>query len=169
MHFMIYHVKVCDEPHPQMVMQIIEHCVHGKVIEAGEIVHSLYRMGYSAEDILNNMVRVCKTLSIPEYLKLEYVKVLFFHLKCMELMELFIWCWRISDFRKLVCVMYELWKELAHYFSYLHWLLECVLNKVSELWLYQSNTCLNFFMDIWEYDIHWKLIFSIFHNRHITQ
>ncbi|VDM12863.1 unnamed protein product [Wuchereria bancrofti] len=66
--------KVCDEPHPQMVMQIIEHCVHGKVMEAGEIVHSLYRMGYSAEDILNNMVRVCKTLSIPEYLKLEYVK-----------------------------------------------------------------------------------------------
>ncbi|VDO22538.1 unnamed protein product [Brugia timori] len=66
--------RVCDEPHPQMVMQIIEHCVHGKVIEAGEIVHSLYRMGYSAEDILNNMVRVCKTLSIPEYLKLEYVK-----------------------------------------------------------------------------------------------
>uniref|UniRef100_A0A1I7VKG8 Replication factor C subunit 2 n=2 Tax=Loa loa TaxID=7209 RepID=A0A1I7VKG8_LOALO len=66
--------KVCDEPHPQKVMQMIEHCIHGNVIKAGEILHSLYRMGYSSEDILNNMVRVCKTVNIPEYLKLEYVK-----------------------------------------------------------------------------------------------
>lgn len=70
-----------------MVMQMIEHCVHGKVIEAGEIVHNLYRMGYSSEDILNNMVRVCKTVNIPEYLKLEYVKVIAF-ISCEVLDEL---------------------------------------------------------------------------------
>lgn len=75
---MKYNAKVCDEPHPKMVMQMIEHCVHGKIIEASEIVHSFYRMGYSSEDILNNMVRVCKTVNIPEYLKLEYMKVIAF-------------------------------------------------------------------------------------------
>ncbi|KAM3723866.1 Replication factor C subunit [Dirofilaria immitis] len=77
--------KVCDEPHPKIVMQMIEHCVHGKIIEAGEIVHSLYHMGYSSEDILNNIVRVCKTANIPEYLKLEYVKEIgLCHVKIVE-------------------------------------------------------------------------------------
>lgn len=73
--FLKLKLKICDEPHPKIVMQIIEHCVHGQVVEACEIVHGLHQKGYSSEDILNNMVRVCKTANIPEYLKLEYIKV----------------------------------------------------------------------------------------------
>ncbi|VDN06313.1 unnamed protein product [Thelazia callipaeda] len=77
--------KVCDEPHPKMIMEIIDHCVTGRVVEANENIHKLYRMGYSSEDILNNMVRICKTINIPEYLKLEYIKEIgLCHVKVVE-------------------------------------------------------------------------------------
>lgn len=35
----------------------------------------LWKMGYSAEDIINNIFRVAKNLSIDETLKLDFVKV----------------------------------------------------------------------------------------------
>ncbi|VDN54850.1 unnamed protein product [Dracunculus medinensis] len=66
--------KVCDEPHPEMIKQMIELCLHNKVIEAGDIMHNLYHMGYSPEDIVSNMFKVCKVADVPEYLKLEYIK-----------------------------------------------------------------------------------------------
>ncbi len=36
----------------------------------------LWKMGYAAEDIVGNIFRVCKTHSMAEYLKLEFIKVL---------------------------------------------------------------------------------------------
>lgn len=66
--------KVCDEPHPEMIKQMIELCVQEKIGEAGDIIHRLYRMGYAPEDILSNMFRICKTANVPEYLKMEYIK-----------------------------------------------------------------------------------------------
>lgn len=55
---------------------MIELCLHNKVIEAGDIMHNLYHMGYSPEDIVSNMFKVCKVADVPEYLKLEYIKVI---------------------------------------------------------------------------------------------
>uniref|UniRef100_F1KQJ8 Replication factor C subunit 2 n=1 Tax=Ascaris suum TaxID=6253 RepID=F1KQJ8_ASCSU len=66
--------KVCDEPHPEMIKKMLELCVREKVNEATEIMQHLYKMGYSPEDILSNMFRVCKSANIPEYLKMEYIK-----------------------------------------------------------------------------------------------
>lgn len=66
--------KVCDEPHPEMIKQMIELCVQEKIAEAGSIIHRLYRMGYAPEDILSNMFRICKIANVPEYLKMEYIK-----------------------------------------------------------------------------------------------
>ncbi|VDM49181.1 unnamed protein product [Toxocara canis] len=68
--------KVCDEPHPEMIKKMLELCVQEKIYEANEIIQDLYKMGYSSEDILSNTFRVCKTANIPEYLKLEYIKII---------------------------------------------------------------------------------------------
>lgn len=38
----------------------------------------LWRLGYSAEDIIGNIFRVCKNLPIDEKLKLDMIKVNFF-------------------------------------------------------------------------------------------
>lgn len=66
--------KVCDEPHPEMIKHMIEHCVKGNMVEASSVIHNLYHLGYSPEDILTNMFRVCKISNLPEYLKMEYIK-----------------------------------------------------------------------------------------------
>lgn len=66
--------KVCDEPHPLLVKDMLNHCVDCKFDEACKIMINLYKLGYSAEDIIANVFRVTKTHPLPEYLKLEYVK-----------------------------------------------------------------------------------------------
>ncbi|VDK46600.1 unnamed protein product [Anisakis simplex] len=67
-------LKVCDEPHPGMIKRMLELCVQEDFIEANQIMQSLYKMGHSSEDILSNTFRVCKTVNIPEYLKMEFIK-----------------------------------------------------------------------------------------------
>ncbi|QQP55132.1 Replication factor C subunit 2 [Caligus rogercresseyi] len=46
---------------------MLSHCTEGKMDEA-------YRSGYSPEDIITNIFRVCKTHPMAEYLKLEFIK-----------------------------------------------------------------------------------------------
>lgn len=67
--------KVCDEPHPLLIKEMLTHCVDGKLDEAYRILKSLWDKGYSSHDIITNIFRVCKTHQMPEFLKLEYIKV----------------------------------------------------------------------------------------------
>lgn len=67
--------KVCDEPHPLLVKQMIECCTEKKLDEALKVLAHLWKLGYSADDIINVIFRVCKTAQISEYLKLEYIKL----------------------------------------------------------------------------------------------
>lgn len=67
--------KVCDEPHPLLVKSMLEHCVDGDIDKAYKVVEHLWTLGYSPEDIIGNTFRVCKTYQMPEYLKLEFIKV----------------------------------------------------------------------------------------------
>uniref|UniRef100_A0A8C7T503 Replication factor C (activator 1) 2 n=1 Tax=Oncorhynchus mykiss TaxID=8022 RepID=A0A8C7T503_ONCMY len=53
--------KVCDKPHPF-------------IDEAYKIIEQLWALGYSPEDIIGNIFRVCKTFQMSEYLKLEFIK-----------------------------------------------------------------------------------------------
>lgn len=82
--------KVCDEPHPLLVKDMLNHCAAATTVansgggggganvdhlgKAHAVMKSLWKMGYSAEDIITNIFRVCKTLQLPEYLKLEFIK-----------------------------------------------------------------------------------------------
>lgn len=40
-----------------------------------QILAHLWRLGYAPEDVIGNIFRVCKTFQMPEYLKLEFIKV----------------------------------------------------------------------------------------------
>ncbi|XP_078041375.1 replication factor C subunit RfC4 isoform X2 [Augochlora pura] len=68
--------KVCDEPHPLLVKEMLENCVEGNISKCYSLMEYLWRMGYSAEDLINNIFRVCKNLSIEETLKLQFVRVI---------------------------------------------------------------------------------------------
>ena len=54
---------------------MISHCTEGKIDEAYKIMGHLWQMGYSPEDIITSIFRVCKIESMPEFLKLEFIKV----------------------------------------------------------------------------------------------
>ncbi len=67
--------RVCDQPHPLLVTDIIKKCLDAKIDEAYDGMKALYDMGYSASDIITIMFRVVKNYpAMNEYLKLEYVK-----------------------------------------------------------------------------------------------
>lgn len=66
--------KVCDEPHPLLVKDMIQHCVVGNLDEAYKVMSYLWKLGHSPEDIISIVFRVCKNHDMPEYLKLEFIK-----------------------------------------------------------------------------------------------
>merc|ERR1712141_447167 len=66
--------KVCDEPHPILVKDMLDHCVKMDIEESYKIMAHLWKLGYSSEDIVTSIFRVCKTHNLPEYLKLEFIK-----------------------------------------------------------------------------------------------
>ena len=68
--------KVCDEPHPLLVKEMLEKCSVGDITSANNTMEHLWSMGYSAEDLISNIFRVCKNLSIDETLKLDFIKVI---------------------------------------------------------------------------------------------
>uniref|UniRef100_A0AAY4EFG0 Replication factor C subunit 2 n=2 Tax=Denticeps clupeoides TaxID=299321 RepID=A0AAY4EFG0_9TELE len=77
--------KVCDEPHPLLVKSMLEHCVNANIDEAYKVIELLWSLGYSPEDIIGNIFRVCKTFQMPEYLKLEFIKEIgYTHMKVAE-------------------------------------------------------------------------------------
>uniref|UniRef100_A0A673U476 Replication factor C subunit 2 n=1 Tax=Suricata suricatta TaxID=37032 RepID=A0A673U476_SURSU len=77
--------KVCDEPHPLLVKEMIQHCVTANIDEAYKILAHLWHLGYSPEDIIGNIFRVCKTFQMAEYLKLEFIKEIgYTHMKIAE-------------------------------------------------------------------------------------
>ncbi|KAG8509784.1 Replication factor C subunit 2, partial [Galemys pyrenaicus] len=77
--------KVCDEPHPLLVKEMIQHCVSANIDEAYKILAHLWHLGYSPEDIIGNIFRVCKTFQMAEYLKLEFIKEIgYTHMKIAE-------------------------------------------------------------------------------------
>ncbi|XP_026187275.1 replication factor C subunit 2 isoform X1 [Mastacembelus armatus] len=77
--------KVCDEPHPLLVKSMLGHCVDGNIGEAYKVVEQLWALGYSPEDIIGNIFRVCKTYQMAEYLKLEFIKEIgYTHMRVTE-------------------------------------------------------------------------------------
>uniref|UniRef100_A0A1I7Z723 Replication factor C subunit 2 n=1 Tax=Steinernema glaseri TaxID=37863 RepID=A0A1I7Z723_9BILA len=66
--------KVCDEPHPDTIRTMFNHCKEGDVRGAAAILHRLYELGYSTEDLIINMNRIIKTLDFSESLKARFLE-----------------------------------------------------------------------------------------------
>lgn len=67
--------KVCDEPHPDLVNKMIDHCIKRNFTPAHEGLRQLWTLGYSAEDIIINIFKCVKyNDSMSERQKLDFVK-----------------------------------------------------------------------------------------------
>ncbi|XP_049290693.1 replication factor C subunit 2 [Anopheles funestus] len=66
--------KVCDEPHPLLVQDMLQHCIKGDIHKSYKIMNKLWRLGYAAEDIIGNVFRVCRRMEMDEKLKLYFIR-----------------------------------------------------------------------------------------------
>ncbi|KAG5673978.1 hypothetical protein PVAND_003974 [Polypedilum vanderplanki] len=66
--------KVCDEPHPLLVQDMLQHCINGDIHKSYKIMKKLWHLGYASEDIIANVFRVCKRMDMDEKLKLNFVR-----------------------------------------------------------------------------------------------
>mmetsp|Transcript_25085 Transcript_25085/g.53785 ORF Transcript_25085/g.53785 Transcript_25085/m.53785 type:complete len:392 (-) Transcript_25085:383-1558(-) len=77
--------KVCDQPHPAVLKQIIQSCIEADVEKAVETLDSLWNLGYSASDLIATLFRVCRYYECHEFLKLEFIKEIgFCHMRIQE-------------------------------------------------------------------------------------
>jgi replication factor C subunit 2/4 len=67
--------KVCDQPHPLVVKEMLQKSSEGNIDEAHEFLESLWKDGYAASDIIGTMYRIARNMELEEYLKLEFIKV----------------------------------------------------------------------------------------------
>lgn len=68
--------KVCDQPHPVKVQELIKDCTKGNVDGAMNKLEDLWNYGYSAVDIVTTLFRVVKGIDgMAEYMKLEFIRV----------------------------------------------------------------------------------------------
>lgn len=66
--------KVCDEPHPMLIQDMLQHCTKGDIHKSYKILAKLWRLGYAAEDVIGNIFRVCKRMNMDEKLKLYFIR-----------------------------------------------------------------------------------------------
>lgn len=78
--------RVCDQPHPTLVQEIIEHCMNLRIDDAYNLMRRLCDMGYSASDIITILFRVVRNYAkMNEFLKLEYIKQIgFCHMRITD-------------------------------------------------------------------------------------
>ena len=66
--------KVCDQPHPTIVKSVIQACVEADVDKAVATMKGLWTSGFSANDLVTTLFRVCRYHDMNEYAKLEFIK-----------------------------------------------------------------------------------------------
>lgn len=68
--------KVCDQPHPLIIKEILMACYVGDIEKAMEKLREVWDKGYAAVDIVTNLFRVVKTLDrLDEKIKVSLRKM----------------------------------------------------------------------------------------------
>ena len=68
--------RVCDQPHPAVVRTMLLSCARAELDGALAGADQLHTQGYSVLDVLGQLFRVVRGLSLPELLSLEFIKLI---------------------------------------------------------------------------------------------
>jgi len=68
--------KVCDQPHPDLMNNVIKACLKAKFQEACNLVNTVYDEGYNMIDIINTLTKVMQNMNEfkTEELRLNFLK-----------------------------------------------------------------------------------------------
>ena len=67
--------KVCDQPHPVVVRDLVQACLEANVDTAVAKVAGLWTQGFASVDVVSTLFKVVKGFDMAEYIKLEYIRV----------------------------------------------------------------------------------------------
>jgi len=77
--------KVCDQPHPTLVREIVMNCSKGETIKAIDGMKHLWSTGYSSSDIIGTLFKVTKICDLKEAEKLEFLREIgFTHMRIAD-------------------------------------------------------------------------------------
>lgn len=78
--------KVCDQPHPLVLREMLGHCEKGELDPALDKLENVWALGYSCLDIITTLFRVVKTMdSLAEPVKLEFIQEIgWTHMRTLE-------------------------------------------------------------------------------------
>ena len=80
--------RIVDQPHPELIRRVITQCSKGELRQAIVEVEGLWRLGYSAVDVVTTLFRVVKSLSgeeLDDRKKLEMIREIgFAQVRCAE-------------------------------------------------------------------------------------
>ena len=77
--------KVCDQPHPLRIKKALESCAAADFDSANAVVEELWASGYCGLDIVGTLFRLCKSATLPEEVKLEFIKEIgFCHMRVLD-------------------------------------------------------------------------------------
>ena len=68
--------KVCDQPHPDLMLNVLRACVKGQFSEAAMLVDTVFNEGYNLIDIINTLTKIMQTMAElkSEELRLTFLK-----------------------------------------------------------------------------------------------
>lgn len=66
--------KVCDQPHPEAVTNMLKQCLAGDIDGAVRTLCEVWNMGFSTHDIINTFFKVARSHDMPEKDKLEVLR-----------------------------------------------------------------------------------------------
>ncbi|KAL0484318.1 replication factor C subunit [Acrasis kona] len=79
--------KVCDQPHPTAVKEIILKCLESKFVEAQKKLDAVVKKGYSAQDIVGTISKMVRNgmEEMSEEVQLEFIKEIgIIHVRVIE-------------------------------------------------------------------------------------
>lgn len=68
--------NVCDQPHPDILRDVIDRCMEGQFSNAAERLQILWAQGYSPLDIIGSLYKVVTSHTMNENIQLRYLKEL---------------------------------------------------------------------------------------------
>jgi replication factor C subunit 2/4 len=68
--------KLCYQPHPTIIVEIIKACVDTNLIKSMNYIHELKNAGYCINDILQTMLTNLKDINIEEDIRINFIKII---------------------------------------------------------------------------------------------
>lgn len=66
--------KVCDQPHPELMKDVINFCIDGQFQDATNEINTVYEEGYNILDIIGTLARIIQIIDMNDERRIKFLK-----------------------------------------------------------------------------------------------